>query len=104
MAKTSDFVDNTWVQFLKWKFTNLPTLKEARNWKSRLGGKPLTLDEFESFAKNMNIQHALYMNKLRQRSLFVWYLSECKKWLTFWSLREFNDSMYQNFCMSNLLE
>jgi hypothetical protein len=96
---SKEYKNKTWIEFLKWKFANFPTIQDARDWKSRLGGNPLTPEEWTSFANCIDEKHAFAMNKMRQMTLFDWYVDRWALWLTSWSRHEHNNTMYENYFM-----
>lgn len=100
-SNQNQFTDCNWMGFLKWKFTNFPSMKEARLWKIRFSSGPMTSEEFAWYVEHIGKESAISINKNRKRSVFMFYLEEWAKWLTFWSRRKFNDTQYDNYCQDN---
>lgn len=99
MRTYKDYVEKTWLDFLKFKFTNFPTLAEARLWKiGRMGGGAMSPEEFQQYVESVGEDNAIRINKLRQRSLLQWYLREWKNWFTLWSRHQYNEAEFDSFC------
>jgi hypothetical protein len=94
--KAEQYVEQGWVDFLRWKFTNLPSIKEARDWKTRFSGGPMTSEEFSEYCAHVGEDNAIAIRDNRVRTLFGWYLQEWNKWLTFWSLVEYNKNVFDS--------